>query len=185
MKLKSLRSKRVEKSDEVSVGYRPKPSLNKATFLLVFGVLLAAASFYEGTAFQQNADANGNSPVATNSTTTNRASTSDGSQTGSFVRAHIIGQVQAVSTNSITIQNQQTGQNTTLGINSNTEIAINGQTASVSDIQSGDLVIAFKTSNSSNTASRIIVAPGSWSGSSTAGSGSSNTTDPMEGLQSN
>lgn len=194
MKLKSLLSKKPEKSDEVSVGYRPKPTLNKSTFLLVFAVLLAAASFYEGTAFQRNTDTNGgDSTLAVSTNGTNQDTTGGGvsnTQTGSFVRDHVIGQVTAVSSTTITVENQTSGQNTTLNITNSTQIQADGQSIPVSDIQDGDLVIVMKTSSSSSSASRIIIASGSdnWSESDTQGGGSgtgqSDTTTPQN-LESN
>jgi hypothetical protein len=179
---RSLRFRKSEKKipDEVSVGYRPKPTLNKATFLL-----LAAASFYEGTAFQRNADTNGSSTIATSSSSQSQTSSSGGSgmQTGSFMHSHIIGQVATVSDKSITVQDQRTGNNTTLTINGSTQIEVNGQAASASDIQSGDLVVVTKTSNTSNIAAKIIAAPGDWGDSGTTDQ--SNTGSPLQGLNSN
>jgi hypothetical protein len=190
MKLKSLRPKKAEKSDEVSVGYRPKPTFNKATFLLVFAVLLSAASFYEGTAYQKNADSNSISPVAANNAASgqgNASSNGSNTQTGSFVRNHIVGQVAAISNSSITVQNQRTGEDTTLTINSSTQISTGGQSISTSNIQPGDLAIVTKTSSNSNIASKIIVAPGSWSGGSSDTTGQSNTSqsDTIAPLDSN
>jgi hypothetical protein len=182
MKLKSLRLKKSERSDEISVGYRPKPGLNKGAFLLVFAVLLSAASFYEGTAYQRNAEANGTSTVASTGITSNQATGSANSsdmQTGSFVRNHLIGQVAAISSKSITIQDQRTGKNTTLVINSSTQIESEGQTISASDIQTGDLAVVTKTTTSSSTAAKIIIAPGSWNNSSATG-GQSNTSGQSE-----
>jgi hypothetical protein len=190
MKLKSFRAKKPIEANEVSVGYHPKPTLNKATFLLVFAALLAAASFYEGTAFQHNADTSGTNTVATTgSTYQDTTSGSNNAQAESFISNHVIGQVTAVSGKNITIQDQRTGSNTTLGINSSTQILADGQTASPSDIQTGDLVIATKESSHSSTASKIIVAPGSSAGESITGQSQSNTSStsatPLPDLSTN
>lgn len=194
MKLKLFRAKKPVETNEVSVGYHPKPTLNKATFLLVFAVLLAAASFYEGTAFQRNTDTTTTSNVATSgSTYEDSTSGSSNTQAGSFIHDHVIGQVTAVSGKNITIQDQRTGSNTTLGINNSTQIVANGQTASASDIQTGDLVIATKASSHSSTASKIIVAQGTGAvGSSTGQSQSqaqsntsSTSTTPLQDLSTN
>lgn len=171
--------------DEVSVGYRPKPSLNKSTFILVFALLLTGASFYEGMVFQRNNDVSGNSPLASanvNSGQSYGGSTGGtGMQTGSFIHNHVIGQVAAVSSKSITIQDQNTGQNVTLGITSSTKVGVGGQSANTGDIRTGDLVIATKSSSTSSQASRIIVAPGSWN----SAGGQPNTAAPLQGLSSN
>jgi hypothetical protein len=176
-----LLSKSKEPVDEVSVGYQPKPTLNKATFLLVFAVLLAGASFYEGAAFQRSADSSSaNTTTAAVSNQSAASNAQNGMQTG-FVRNHVIGQVAAISTTSITVQDQRSGDNTTLSVNGNTQIVINNQSATAGDIQTGDLVIVTKTSNSSSTASKIIVAPGTWNFGSSNDQQSS-TTMPIQGL---
>lgn len=183
MKLPSLRPKKSENVEEVSVGYRPKPTLNKATFLLVFGVLLASASFYEGTAYQRHTDAN---PSATTASSNFSPNSSSSSQTDSYVRTHILGQVAAVSSSSITVQDETSGQESTLSIGKNTPITANGQTIAATDIQTGDLVVVTKASPTSKAASRIIVTQGMISEggtNSSATNGSSTTQSDTAGLQ--
>lgn len=194
MKLKSLRLKKSEeKSDEISVGYRPKPTFNKATFLLVFGVLLASASFYEGTAYQRNIDTtDSSSTAATTNIPTTDSSGGNGTKMDSYVRDHVLGQVTAISSTSITVQDENTTQSVTLSIAKSTQIVANGQAITATEIQEGDLVIITKTSASSTTASRIIVTQGILGGSGTDGSSTnqsntsqSSTGAPYQPLESN
>lgn len=188
IKLPSLRPKRTTPLDSISVGYRQKPSMNKVTFVAVFGVLLAAASFYEGTAYQRTADNNGaaSSYMSVSLNAQNRNSTSGNSLQSNFSRLHVVGQVSFVSSAKITVQDQRSGQNTTLAINDNTEVVLNGQDASASDIQDGDLAFITKANNSSDVAARII-ANSSTSQSLTDGSGSSTSglSATIPSLQSN
>lgn len=183
MKLKSLRLKKSEKSDEVSVGYRPKPTLNKGTFLLVFGVLLASASFYEGTAYQRNVDGSTVGNVATTSSSLS-GNGSNTTKTDSFVRDHILGAVTAVSSTSITVQDENSGQNTTLSITKTTAIEANGESIAATEIQDGDLVIVTKTSSSSTAAATIIVTQGTFGDTNTNNPGSSSNTNDSSTNQS-
>lgn len=179
MKLKSLRLKKSEKSsEEVSVGYRPKPTFNKATFLFVFGVLLASASFYEGTVFQRNADTSA-APTSTTGATSNAsnnlpANNGGSSQTDSYVRNHVMGEVTVISSSSVTVQ-EQGGQTATFKITRSTQADADGQSIQPSQIQTGDIVVVTKTSNSSTTASRISLEVGSWGTTSNGSNDNSNT----------
>jgi hypothetical protein len=186
MKLKSLRLKKSEKSsEEVSVGYRPKPTLNKATFVIVFGVLLASASFYEGTVFQRNTDVNTTGRTGT-SNSGNPERNDSNSQTDSYVRNHVIGEVTADSSTSVTIQ-EASGQNGTFKITSSTQIEANGQSIKATEIENGDVVVITKASNSSSTASKIVITQGTFgttSSSNTSGGSSTNSGSSTTG-QSN
>jgi len=74
-------------------------------------------------------------------------------------RAGDIGQVIAVSSTSITVSNRRTGADKTYTIDSNTSVLNAGQTGSVNDIKTGDMVIVETSTSSSVTASRIILNP--------------------------
>lgn len=70
-----------------------------------------------------------------------------------------VGQVTAVSSDSITIKNDRTGSDQTLKITSSTVVENNGSTASVSDVKVGDTAFVQLDSNDSGAASRIILNP--------------------------
>jgi hypothetical protein len=76
----------------------------------------------------------------------------------------VIGQVENISSTSITVQNAQTNVASTFSITSSTLISDDGQAVSASDIQTGDTVLVTASSSSSSTASRIIVDPSYGSG---------------------
>jgi|SRR5581483_7092344 len=185
MKLKSLRLKQPEQNDEVSVGYQPKPRLNKVTFLLVFGVLLVSASFYEGTAYQHSADTNLSATTFAVSGPMN-AYNSD-TRTDSYVRTHVLGEVTGITNSSITVQDENSGENLSLKLTGSTQVEANGQSIKASQIQVGDIVIVTKTSANSSTADKIILSQGVWNGSGTSGSNTNQSVPslPFQSLESN
>ena len=134
-------------------------------------IVLCAASFAAGVAYQKDHSKTTSVTSATGST--NGGFT--GGRGGGFGRrAGGLGQVTAVSPTSITISNQRTGANTSYTINSSTAISDNGQTVITSDIQIGDTVVITTNGSGSTTATRILVNP-SFSG---GGSGQTQSTQP-------
>ncbi|HSX27950.1 MAG TPA: hypothetical protein VLF60_00690 [Candidatus Saccharimonadales bacterium] len=87
-----------------------------------------------------------------------------GGRMGSSLR--VVGQVTAVSSSSITVNDARRGGATTLSITSNTKVTNNGATAAVSDIKTGDTVMIQKTGTTSTEASQITINP-SFGGAST------------------
>lgn len=71
----------------------------------------------------------------------------------------VIGTVTAVSSDSLTINNNRTGNSQTFKISSTTTINNNGSTSSVSDIKNGDTVFVQTSSSDTSTATRIILNP--------------------------
>lgn len=81
-----------------------------------------------------------------------------------------IGEVKAVSSDSITVSNAQSGSDQAFKITSGTTVENNGATGAVSDIKTGDTVVIQTDSSDSSTATRIILNPnlqGPESGTST------------------
>jgi len=113
---------------------------------IVLVVLLCGVSFAGGIAYQKH---NTKTTTASNFAAMGGVRRQGGG----------IGTVSAISSTSITVTSQRTNTDKTYTINSSTTITNNGQTASVSDIQTGDMVIVVPTSSTSNTASRILVNP--------------------------
>jgi hypothetical protein len=90
------------------------------------------------------------------------------------------GTVSSVSSTSITVENTRTNASTTYTVNSSTSITNDGETGSISDIQSGDRVIITTASTTSKVATKIEInpsfgggmgGPGAAAGSATSGSG--------------
>jgi hypothetical protein len=120
-------------------------------------VVIVGLSFFVGTRYEK-------AHIKTPSTI--NASTRFGGRTGGFGGGFggqrgdaVIGSVTAISASSITIDQTRTNTSTTLSISSSTTVTEDGQSSSVSDIQTGDTVIALKSSSSSTTASRIMLNP--------------------------
>lgn len=70
-----------------------------------------------------------------------------------------LGTVTSVSSSSITITTDLNNASKTYSIDSNTKIYNNGQTASVSDIKSGDQVLIRTSGSGSTTATQIDINP--------------------------
>jgi hypothetical protein len=101
--------------------------------------------------------------------TTNIASTSNASGIngqnrfggpGGFRRGGgAIGAVTAVSDSSITVNNQRTGSDQTFKITSSTTILSNGNSATASDIKTGDTVLIRTSTSDTSTATSILINP--------------------------
>lgn len=135
-------------------------------------VVLCALSFWGGITYQEH-----------HGKTTMLTGNSNGfgggfSRQSGMRRLGAIGQVTAVSSTSITVDNQRTGSSSTYSITSATTISDNGQGATASDIQTGATVVIIPTSSGSTTAGRILVNPsfggGFGGGANPMGSGAVN-----------
>lgn len=115
-------------------------------------VMLCGLSFIGGMVYQKQ---------GTNSTGTQSASANGGfpGRQGGFRQNGSIGQVTAVSDTSITVNDQRSGDSKAYTINSSTAISDNGQTVQASNIKTGDTVLVTTSSDTSTTATRILVNP--------------------------
>jgi len=71
----------------------------------------------------------------------------------------VLGQVTAISSTSISVQDSRSNSTTTLDISSGTQVTNNGETASVSSIKVGDNVVVRPDSSNSKQADQIILNP--------------------------
>jgi len=76
----------------------------------------------------------------------------------------VLGQVTAISSTSISIQDSRSNSTTTLDITSSTQVTDNGEAASVSSIKVGDNVVVRPNSSNSKQADQIILNPQAPSG---------------------
>lgn len=149
-----------------SKGHRVAVPVKTAIGIVVV-VILCGLSFYSGDSYGKN-----HAPKAA-ATASFRTTTGGGFGGGGFRNGGGFGQVTAVSSSSITVQNPRSGASTTYAITSSTAITDNGQTVSTSDIQTGDVVIIQVASSGSTTATSIMVNPsygGGGGGASSSGS---------------
>jgi hypothetical protein len=138
---------------------------------IVVLLVLCGLSFLGGTAYQK---AHAKAATVTNGNFGTAAGAG-----GFGRRAGAIGQVTAVSSTSITIDNQRTGASSTYTIDSSTAISDNGQTVTTSDIQNGATVVISTSGSGSTTATRILVNP-SFGGGSAGSSSSSSGSTPVQ-----
>lgn len=93
----------------------------------------------------------------------------------------VFGQVTAISSSSITVKDMRSDSDTTLAITSSTQITDNGQTVTISSIQTGDTVIISENTSDTSQASKILVNPsfggGSGPGQQPDSSATAGTTD--------
>jgi len=128
----------------------------KAVGAVIVVIILCGLSFLGGESYGKN-----HAPKAA---TTTSAFGGSGSSSGGFGGGGVrhgggFGQVSAVSSSSITVQNPRSGTSTTYSITSSTTITDNSQTVPASDIQVGDTVIIQVASSGSTTATTILVNP--------------------------
>jgi hypothetical protein len=127
-----------------------------AVGLLVLGV--AGGSFFGGMKYQDSREP---SPVAMESAIQDGQAgpTQPGGPMGGNMQG-AMGEVTAVSSSSITIEDIRMGTTSTYSITSSTEILDSGEAAKVSDIEVGDNVMVVASSTDSERAEQIMINPG-------------------------
>ncbi len=123
----------------------------KPIFITVVVVLGLALSFCAGMQVEKHGNRGNHFAGDERGLMQNRA--------GGMRRMGGLGSVTAVSSSSITVQNQRTGTSTTYTIDSSTKITNNGATAAISDIKTGATVLVRTSSSSTTTATTIEVNP--------------------------
>jgi hypothetical protein len=163
---------------------QPKPTPKKQGGFprggqLAVGILIVAIlSFLAGMQYQKGKTPATKAVSATNSSQYGSGSGRSGGFGGGFQRSdRAFGTVSAVSSTSITIQTRS-GTTSTYTITSSTTVTNAGQSASVSDIQSGDTVIMTLDSSNTQDVSSIMLNPsfGGGGGAGTSDSGGSDNT---------
>jgi Domain of unknown function (DUF5666) len=169
-----------ERSDNATYAPSKSQKRNSLWLVILVVIVLCGLSFYGGVAYEK-----GHNKAI--STVANRAGFGGASGRFSGQRPNI-GNVTAVSSNSITVQNTTSGSSQTFTVTSSTTITDNGQTTSISDIQTGDTVLVRTSSSSSTTATSIIVNPsfgGGYGSGGSNGSSSSGTDDSTSANDNN
>jgi len=140
----------------------------KPIVIVVAVLILSGLSFYGGIKYQK-----AHQPKTTASTVGQGSSFGGqsvpigGPGGGGFSgQRPTFGSVTAVSSSSITVNDQMSNSSKTFSITSTTTITDNGQTVTTSDISVGATVAVIADSSSSSQASRILVNP-SFGGNST------------------
>ena len=132
-------------------GKQKKVTVQMRTMVWVLAVVvLCSLSFAAGSSYQQH-----------HAKTTASVISSNGFGPGGTGgrRLGAIGQVTAITSTSITVDNQRTGNSTTYSIDGTTAISNNGQSATASDVQAGDTVLISTASSTSTVATRIVINP--------------------------
>lgn len=168
-----------------SSAFKVSSSRTRGVLTAVLAVALLGGGFAGGVVYQK-----GKTPAASAATGLTMSGQNGRSFTGGgFQRGdRAIGTVSAVSSTSITLQTRQ-GTSSTYAITSSTTVTNNGQTGSVSDIQTGDTVLLTLDSSDTQDVSSIMLNPsfgGGFNGGPTAPSGStqdSTTNDTTQTTQ--
>lgn len=135
-------------------------------FILIIGGFLAGVQY-------QKSKSPASSNVKTVSSQSGSNSGGPGGYGGGFRRGdRAIGTVSSVSSSSITIQ-RRNGSSSIYAITGGTTVTNNGQSASVSDIQSGDMVVLSLDSSNTNDVTSIMLNPSFGGGPGGYGSQSS------------
>ena len=154
---------------------KKRPAFPSAGMLVIAAVILAAVSFVGGMQYQK-----GKTPAATTKTTAAQGAGSRSGFGGGFNRGdRALGTVTAVSSTSISVQTRS-GSSKTYTITSSTTVTDNGQSSSVSDIQTGDTVIMTLDSSNTQDVSSIMLNPSFGGGFGGGNGGGSNTSSPTD-----
>ncbi|MFI5270871.1 MAG: hypothetical protein ACHQT9_02400 [Candidatus Saccharimonadales bacterium] len=138
-------------------------NMSKNAFLIIGAIILLAVGFFSGVSYQKSQKV-----TASSSTTATNGFAGGGAAGGRFRNGGGFGQVTAVDSSSISIQNPRSGTTKTYTIDSSTKITDSGQSVSTSDIQVGSIAFVSVSSPGSTSASSIDVNP---TGGPSAGSG--------------
>jgi hypothetical protein len=142
---------------------------NKLWLFLVILIVLCAASFFGGKAYEKGHRFGGFG--------------GGGGEYGGGHRLGGFGKVTAISSSSITVESTYSNSSKTYTINSSTTVTSDGSSASVSTIQTGDTVIIRTSSTASTTATAIEVNPSFGGGPGSSQEGSSTTGSSTTGSQ--
>lgn len=156
----------------------PKKTLHASSKLglIICAAVLVGVGFFAGVQYQK-----GNTKSVAAANTASRKGSNYGGYSGgsgaegSFRRDRAFGTVTAVNSSNITVQTRN-GTTSTYNITSSTTVTNGGQSASVSDIQSGDTVILTLDSSNTQNVTAIMLNPsfgGGYGGFGASGSSSS------------
>lgn len=155
--------------------------------IAIVALVLCGVSFGAGMSYQK-----GKQPAAsTASTNDNGQFPSQGGGPGGGMggfrngQRPNIGEVKAVTSDSITISSQRSESDQTFKITSSTTVQDNGSTASVSDIKTGDTVLITTDSSDTSTATQIMLNPSfgpPGGGSTQSAPSSSETTEDSQSI---
>ena len=130
--------------------------------ILVSALVLCGVSFWAGTAYQKSKQSN---TVATTGNGSGSQNIGMGNGPGGFSggprsgQRPNIGEVTAISSDSITIQDSRSNSKQTFKITSDTTIQDNGSTVSATNIKAGDTALVIADSSDASTASQIMLNP--------------------------
>ncbi|HUA13481.1 MAG TPA: hypothetical protein VL989_03200 [Candidatus Sulfotelmatobacter sp.] len=144
---------------------KPTKKNNSKTIIWVIVAIVALGiSFYGGTQYGKN---------HTNLASSRFASSGFGGPGRGHFQDRVIGTVEAITSNSITVTSRFNNSNTTLAITSSTQITDNGQSVSASDIKTGDTVFIIENTSNTSEASTILLNPSFGGGPISSGSNTS------------
>lgn len=135
---------------------------SKYGLILVAILVLCGISFWSGTTYQKGKQSNvaasaSNNPGPQNIGMGNRPGGGQGGPANG--QQPNIGQVSAVSSESITIQDSRSNTKKTFKITGKTTIQNNGSTVSVNEVKNGDTALVVADSSDASTASQIMLNP--------------------------
>ena len=164
-------------SDEVHQVQSRHDAPRRVTFslrtagLIAVVVFLCVLSFFGGRQYQKHHGGSSNAAASSG-----RGNFPGGGGFGGARRSGGIGSVTAISSSSITVNDQRSGSSKTYSITSSTQITDNGSTVDYTDIKTGDTVLVSADSSTSTTATRILVNPSFGGGMEPGDSGQQGTT---------
>ena len=137
---------------------QPQSNFVKPIFIVVAVLILSGLSFYGGIKYQKGHQSKAAASTASQGSPFGQGG-SGGPGGGFSGQRPTFGSVTAVSSSSITVNDQTSGSSKTFSITSATTITDNSQTVTASDISVGATVAVIADSSSSTQASRILVNP--------------------------
>lgn len=127
---------------------------------LLVVVIVAALSFVGGMQYQKGKKTASVDQASSGAPSGQGFGNFPGSSGGGGRRMNIVlGQVTAISSTSISVQDSRSNSTNTLDITSDTQVTDNGQAASLSSIKTGDNVVIRPNSSNSKQADQIMLNP--------------------------
>ncbi len=138
-------------------GKRARPGWVKPLVIGLAMLAVAGAGFAGGVKYGESREPGAAETAVTDPSLRSGPGMQDGTMGGGAMG--MMGEVAAVNSSSITVENTRSGSRSTYAITGSTEISDEGEDAEVSDIEVGDEVLVIPSSSDEDAAAQIMINP--------------------------
>lgn len=148
---KPISTSEYQKISSKSPANKKQITVSTKSIIIVLSIIVLCGLSFWGGIYYQKQQTQTNTMMSGNNTF--------GPGQGMMQRGGGAGEVTSISSTSITISNQRTGESESYTLTDNTTVSENGETKSLRNIATGDTVMIMTSGSSSKTATRILLNP--------------------------